>query len=158
MKRAFAWQITIGLAIPQISTAEGNNTLQDQEDVLAAIKIMTSAFESNDIEQVMETYESVATVAFEPASPVGDPKQMKKMFSAMASLNPEFTYVNGHEVIIAGDFAMHIAPWEMSGQTPDGQSVEQSVLSVAMLRRQADGSWRMIIDNPHGARLLSAGN
>jgi len=43
-----------------------------------------------------------------------------------------------------------IAPWSMAGTTSDGQEIQQSGLSVAVLRRQADGGWKMVIDNPHG--------
>jgi ketosteroid isomerase-like protein len=43
----------------------------------------------------------------------------------------------------------------MTGKSPDGQEIKQSGLSVAVLRRQADGGWKMVIDNPHGGRLLS---
>ncbi len=60
----------------------------------------------------------------------------------------------GHEVIVNGDTALHIAPWSMSGTGPNGAAVEQSGLSVAVLRRQADGGWKMVIDNPHGQMLL----
>ena len=42
----------------------------------------------------------------------------------------------------------------MKGKTPDGQGIEQSGLSVAILRKQADGEWLMVIDNPHGQHLL----
>ena len=66
-----------------------------------------------------------------------------------------FDYPSGHEVIVNGDIAIHIAPWSMTGRTPDGQDLAQSGLSVAVMRRQADGSWRMVIDNPHGGRLLT---
>ncbi|WP_438498976.1 hypothetical protein [Alteromonas australica] len=48
---------------------------------------------------------------------------------------------------------MHISPWSMKGKTPDGQEVKQSGLSVAILRRQKDGDWKMIIDNPYASRL-----
>jgi ketosteroid isomerase-like protein len=34
----------------------------------------------------------------------------------------------------------------MTARTQDGREIVQSVLSVAVLRRQADGSWK-VIDN-----------
>ncbi len=155
MKRAFAWLTAIALAMPQISTAEGSNMTQDQQEVLAAIEAMTSAFQSKDITKVMESYEPGATVVFEPDAPVDDAAQLQQMFAAVSEINPEFRYENGHEVIVAGDVALHIAPWEMSAKAPDGQNIEQSGLSVALLRKQSDGSWKMVIDNPYGGRLLS---
>ncbi len=155
MKHALAWLTALALTIPQISTAEGQTMTQDQKDVLAAVETMTTAFQRNDIAGVMASYESEATVVFEPDAPISDAAQLEQMFSGMAAVNPEFDYSSGHEVIVNGAIAMHIAPWSMTGMTPDGQAIAQSGLSVAILRRQPDGSWKMVIDNPHGGRLLT---
>ncbi|MCV6591729.1 MAG: DUF4440 domain-containing protein [Silicimonas sp.] len=127
----------------------------DETDALDAISTMTSAFMAGDIEAVMNVYEDHASVAFEPGQPVSDAAVLAEMFTAMSALKPQFTY-SGHEVIVQGDLALHIAPWSMTGTTPDGQDVAQSGLSVAILRKQADGGWKMVIDNPHGARLIEA--
>jgi len=58
------------------------------------------------------------------------------------------------EVFASGDIALHIAPWKMTGQAPDGTPFDQNGLSVAVFRRQADGAWKMVIDNPNGDALL----
>lgn len=155
MKHAFACLVALTLTIPQTLTAEGIPMTQDEQKILATISTMTKAFQNNDIEAVMASYEARATVMFEPGVPVSDASQLRQMFSAMAMVNPAFDYPAGHDVFVNGDIAMHIAPWSMTGQTSDGQTIEQSGLSVAVLRRQADGSWKMVLDNPHGGRLLS---
>jgi ketosteroid isomerase-like protein len=154
MKHAFAWLMALALATPQISTAEGQNMTQDQQDTLTAIQEMTDAFQNKDFARVMASYEIQATVVFEPDAPISDRQQIEQMFNGMAMVNPVFDYLAGHEVIVNGDIALHIAPWKMTGRTPDGQDIAQSGLSIAILRKQADGSWKMVIDNPHGARLL----
>lgn len=154
MKHAFAWLTALALAIPQISTAESQTMTQDQQDVLNAIQTMTSNFQGNDIAGVMASYETEATVVFEPGSPISDQAQLEQMFAGMAAVNPVFEYA-GHEVIVNGDIAVHIAPWSMTGKTPDGHELAQSGLSIAVLRRQLDGSWKMVIDNPHGGQLLA---
>lgn len=155
MKHAFAWVMALALTLPDISTAEGQDMTQDQKDVLAAIQTMTESFQANDIAKVMESYEIPATVMFEPEAPVSDAAQLEQMFSGMAMVNPVFEYAAGHEVIVNGDIALHISPWKMTGRTPEGQEIAQEGLSVAVLRRQKDNSWKMVIDNPHGGRLLN---
>lgn len=56
----------------------------------------------------------------------------------------------------AGDTAVHFAPWSMQGTDPAGNPVAGNGLSVAILKRQPDGGWKMVIDNPYGDRLLAA--
>lgn len=157
MKHTIVWLTALALIMPQISTAKGIKMSQDEQNALAAIETMTTAFQNKDLSGVMASYESPATIVFEPGVPVSDPAQIEQMFGGMALIDPVFEYPAGHEVIVNGDIAMHIAPWSMTGKTPDGQSIAQSGLSVAVLRRQSDGSWKMVIDNPHGGQLLSQG-
>jgi len=159
MKHATAWLAALALTLPLSLQAgdktmtQTNNLTPDQIAVHSAVTEMTEAFQEGRIARVMDSYLPGAAVAFEPGQPVADPDQMAAMFNGMAGLKPVFTY-SGHEVIVSGDTALHIAPWTMTGTGPDGAPMEQTGLSVAVLHRQADGSWRMSIDNPHGAHLM----
>ncbi|KHO22088.1 nuclear transport factor 2 family protein [Mycolicibacterium setense] len=63
-------------------------------------------------------------------------EQLRAGFEAFAAVKPGFRYGDGHEVMIAGDIAVHIAPWTMSGTAPHGAPIAQSGLSVATLRRR----------------------
>ena len=45
----------------------------------------------------------------------------------------------------------------MTGVAPNGTPVRHEGLSVAVLRRQADGRWVMVIDQPYGDALLNHG-
>ncbi len=127
---------------------------QTEKDVYSTIEKMTDAFHKGDIKGVMGSYEDQAVVVFEPHKPASDADQIRQMFEGAFQINPNFTYA-GHDVFVSGDIALHIAPWQMTGKTPDGADIQQSGLSVAVLRKQADGSWRMVIDNPHGQILMA---
>jgi len=125
----------------------------EQTKVLGTINKMASSYNSRDIEAVMKTYEASAVVLFEPGSPVSGATAIKTAFDGSLAVNPHFDF-GKHEVTIADDIALHLTPWTMTGKTPDGHSIRQSGLSVAVLRKQADGEWLMVIDNPHGQSLL----
>ena len=127
---------------------------EDQQNVLAVIERMTEAFQKSDIDGVMSSYENKAAIAFEPGNPVSGPAVLREIFQSMFAMNPRFDY-SGHEVVVVGDLAVHLAPWTMRGTSPDGAEISQSGLTVAVLRKQADGRWLMVIDNPHGQRLMA---
>jgi len=136
--------------------AQTNKTkkmIEEKQNVLNAITKMTEAFQNKDIDGVMACYEPNAVVVFEPESPISDVNVLREMFTGMSMANPLFIY-SGHEVFITGNIAVHIAPWEMTAKAPDGTEIKQSGLSVAVLRKQEDGKWLMILDNPHGQFLM----
>ena len=125
---------------------------QHEQQVIAAVEAMTAAFHRGDIDGVMACYESEATIVFEPGQATRDPATQRRQFIEFFALSPQFRY-GGHEAFVTGDTAVHIAPWTMTGTAPDGAAFEQSGLSVAVLRRQPDGRWLMVIDDPHGSHL-----
>ena len=131
-----------------------NQTITQQEQaVLQTIERMTLAFHNKNIEAVMSFYEPEALVIFEPEMPIKDPVELRAMFTNAFVINPIFTY-SGHDIFVYGDMATHIAPWTMNGQAPDGTKITQTGLSVAILRKQENGEWLIIFDNPHGNFLM----
>lgn len=126
---------------------------QEQQNVLNVISKMTEAFHKGNLEDVMSTYEPTAIVIFEPGQTITDHQQLREAFKQAFIIKPQFTY-SGHEVFISNDIATHIAPWIMNATAPDGTKIEQTGLSIAILRKQTDGSWLIIQDNPHGDFLL----
>lgn len=134
--------------------SEENVVNQEHEQVIAVVEKMTLAFDNKAIEGVLASYEVGAGVLFEPGQWVSDPAGLKARFDGYFQLNPKFSYPNGHEVYIANDLALHIAPWVMRGTAPDGSAITQQGLSVAVLRKQIDGAWLLVLDNPHGQLLL----
>ncbi len=130
-----------------------NSFNKEQKQVFSTIGKMVAALEKKNIDGVLSCYEAGAIVMFEPQKPVTGKEVLKAVFSQFVGMNPKFTF-SGHEIYVSGDIATHISPWKMKGQLPDGTSVEQSGLSIAVLRKQTSGNWLMIQDNPHGQFLI----
>ena len=49
----------------------------------------------------------------------------------------------------AGDIAVLYSEWSLATTGPDGARTELAGKSVEVVRRQADGSWKFAIDDPH---------
>jgi uncharacterized protein (TIGR02246 family) len=130
--------------------------METKDPIVSTILTMTDAFQKGDIPAILRTYEPDAVVVGEPGKPLTGEAALRAMFAAFIAVKPEFTY-SGHDVVITGDLALHLAPWQMSGVAPDGTAVRHTGLSVAVLRRQTDGRWLMVIDQPYGDALLNQG-
>ena len=157
MKHAFAWAAALCLtALTPIHTATAGEQKMtpDEQAVMAVIEHMTASFSAGNIPEVIDSYTPEAVVVMHPGQPVTGAAPLTAAFTEFAAIAPRFTYA-GHEVVIAGDTAVHIAPWQMQGTDPAGNPVEGRGLSIAVLKRQADGGWKMVIDNPYGDLLLA---
>lgn len=125
--------------------------MEAKDAIVSTVLNMTDAFQKGDIPAILRAYERGAVVVGEPGRPVTGESALKAMFARFIAVRPTFTYA-GHDVTVADDLALHISPWKMTGVAPDGTTVGQAGLSVAVLRRQQDGRWLLAIDQPHGAQ------
>ena len=108
-------------------------------------------FADGDLDGLMSLYEEEAVFPTHGGTSTGleEIRQTLKGY-----LDSGATLAFGEPLVFAsGDLALVHTPWKMtmpSGSSSDGATAE-------VLRRQADGSWRFIIDNPDGTALLRGG-
>ena len=53
-------------------------------------------------------------------------------------------------VLEVDDLALVTGVWKFNGTAPDGAPVQLEASNADVLRRQSDGTWRFVIDNPWG--------
>ena len=53
-------------------------------------------------------------------------------------------------VIQASDLALLITEWSIDGNEPDGKPINLVGRGTVVLRRQPNGTWLMVIENPWG--------
>lgn len=142
---AIATMLLMNTAAAQAQTEP---TAMEKTAILTTIEAMTNAFAAGDMEGILSTYEPNATVVGQPGQPVSGDEPLRAMFAQFIAQGVAFTY-GEHEVVVSGDIAVHFMKW--TAPTPDG---EMSALSVAVLRKQPDGTWKMVIDNPFGDTVM----
>jgi ketosteroid isomerase-like protein len=119
---------------------------QTPEQVLRSI---VGGINSGNLDALMALYEPEAAFATAPGTLAHGPSGVRDAlagFIAMkGTLDLEVT-----RVLEAGGLALVTTVWSFAGTGPDGQPVQLAGRSADVLRRQADGSWRFVIDNPWG--------
>ena len=71
----------------------------------------------------------------------------------LAALRPHIEYTGQPDVVVVDDIAIVSNAWSMKAELPDGSTLHEGGLSADVLRRQADGTWLVLIDQPRGATL-----
>lgn len=99
------------------------------------------------LDALVSLYEPTAVFAPRPGVTHTGRAAIGGALAEMLALSPVMeTHVR--EVHQADDIALVIVDWSLRGTAPDGSIVDQSGRSADVLRRQDDGTWRVLIDHP----------
>lgn len=114
---------------------------------------LAKALSDGDLDGAMALYEPDAHFMAEPGKILVGPA-IRDGLAGFLALKPILTMVES-EVIETGDLALYLGRWDLVGSDPEGRPVHLSGLSTDVLRRHADGSWKIVIDNPWGTAVLA---
>ncbi|MDI2129792.1 YybH family protein [Yinghuangia seranimata] len=111
-------------------------------------KVFEAAFNSGDPALVATVYEDTATFVPTPGTAVTGPELHAATADFLALGLPISVHLR--HCYTAGDLALLIADWTITGTTPTGAPIHLTGTATDVARRGPDGLWRYAIDNPFG--------
>ncbi len=120
----------------------------------ATVEAFFAAFNSGDVNAVLALYEPGAVLMAQPGHAAEGARALREALNGFFALKPTLI-PEKKKFIGAGDIALSVVAWSLRGTGPDGEPVQITGTSSDVLRKQADGKWLFIIDNPWGAGILS---
>jgi ketosteroid isomerase-like protein len=132
--------------MPTASTSQDRVSTATPEQVLEAI---VSGINSGNLESLMPLYESEAAFATEPGSLAHGAAGVSEALTGFISMNGKLE-LEVTRVLEVDELALVIGVWSFDGTGPDGEPVRLAASNADVLRRQTDGTWRFVIDNPWG--------
>ena len=109
-----------------------------------------------DLDALDTLYEPEAAFASAPGTVVTGSSAIREANAALIALNPRAT-LDHLTTVRSGDLALLISRWSLDGTGPDGEAVHVASQTSDVARRQADGIWRFVIDNPWGDGVAGDG-
>jgi uncharacterized protein (TIGR02246 family) len=113
------------------------------EDAHAAL---AAAFNTGDAATVMSMYDSTGIIVPEPGRPVTGREQFQTAIEAILSIKGKME-IRTVYCLQTGDIAVGRSEWNIT----DGNEVKISAKGVEVMRRQPDGTWKILIDHAFGA-------
>jgi ketosteroid isomerase-like protein len=116
-------------------------------------RLIGEAITSADMDAALSLYEPDATFALPAAFGEGSVTGLdglREAFGGLLALSPELT-VNAEKTLVSGDTALVVGHWTLTGHDSDGNEIDTGGRYADVVRRQSDGGWLFVIDNPNGS-------
>ena len=115
-------------------------------------RVLVQALETGDIETSLAVYEPSAVLLSKSGRTMTGLAEIRKNNAALIALKPKFE-IAFIKFTLSGDgtLATNRMKADLSWKDAEGKLVQASVDTLEVLRKQEDGSWRYIIDDPYGS-------
>jgi ketosteroid isomerase-like protein len=97
----------------------------------------------------LSLYEPEAVLMERNGTTIHGHAAIRAHLTALFSIKPTIR-IQHHKTLDAGTVAILVSEWTLSGKDPNGAPVTDSGRTYDVVRRQGDGSWRLVVDNPWG--------
>ena len=113
------------------------------------IRRFSALLAEGDLEALVDLYEPEAAFTPRPGESVSGRDAIREALRPFLALEPRMTG-EVERVLVAGETALVANRWTLTGTQPDGSRIELAGVSADVLRRRADGSWGIAIDDAWG--------
>ncbi|MGC4101312.1 YybH family protein [Ferruginibacter sp.] len=107
---------------------------------------LAAAFNTGDVATVMSMYDVNGIIVPEPGKPVSGTEQFAAAIKAILSIKGKMEIKTVY-CLQTGDIAVGRSEWSIT----DGDDVKISAKGVEVMKRQTDGTWKIVIDHAFGA-------
>lgn len=119
-----------------------------------AVELLDRAFNEGNIEAILSFYEeSAVVVATDPPRLLRGSAELRSFFAGAIGSNLVAKQIKTR-VIEADGVALFVSRWSLSPRNHDSAAATRTFVATSVFRRQSDGTWKILIDNPFGPQLL----
>jgi uncharacterized protein (TIGR02246 family) len=116
-----------------------------------AVELLDKAFNEGDLATVLSFYEDNAVVITEPGKSARGKEELKDFFEGIMQAGSSAKQLKTH-VIEADGIALFLSRWTL--EVKDASVPSRTFTATTIFRRQQDGGWKVLIDNPLGPLVL----
>ncbi len=125
----------------------------ERSSPLDVITRLITAMNARDLETAMTLFEPGASFVMKPGVVVSGTAGIRQALEGFMALKPTLT-IEAQQIVQAGDIVQYCARWSLTGVDSTGAAVQLSGRSSSILRRQYNGKWLFLVDNPWGTDIV----
>ncbi len=104
---------------------------------------------TGDVEAVVGLYEEGGSLVQHDGGVATGHAAIRGIITRLVGIQPKLRNDVVRVIQVGEDLALVYNDWSMSAKGRDGNPIERAGKAIEVVRRQADGTWRFVIDDPY---------
>ncbi len=127
----------------------------DRTDPERAARYFQHCIRAGDVEAAVRCMDVNAIYVTEAGKFVQGREAIRVAVAKVAAMKPDLQAKRSAILMPGGDIASLVDEWTLKTTLPDGQKLDLAGVSSDILKRQANGVWTYLVDNPYGQAYLT---
>jgi predicted SnoaL-like aldol condensation-catalyzing enzyme len=126
----------------------------DRTQPEASARYFQHCIRSGDTAGALRCFDVNAVYVTEAGKFVQGHDAVRQALEAVAGLKPDLQAQRSAVLVTTYDIASWVDEWTLKATLPNGEKLDLAGVSSDVLKRQANGVWTYLVDNPYGAAYL----
>jgi ketosteroid isomerase-like protein len=127
----------------------------DRSQPEASARYFQHCIRNGDVSGALSCFDVDAIYVTEAGKCVQGHAAVRLALEAVAGLKPALLAKRSAVLITSYDIASWVDEWTLKATLPNGERLDLAGVSSDVLKRQANGVWTYLVDNPYGAAYLT---
>jgi ketosteroid isomerase-like protein len=128
----------------------------DRTQPEASARYFQHCIRKGDVSGALRCFDVNAVYVTEAGKFVQGHDAVRQALEAVAGLKPDLQAQRSAVLVTTYDIASWVDEWTLKATLPNGEKLDLAGVSSDVLKRQANGVWTYLVDNPYGAAYLTA--
>ena len=129
----------------------------DRTNPAGAVRYFRNCIVSGNLRGALSCFHDDATYIERDGREIKGLENIEKSMEHLCTWKPEIKG-SKHRVTIVGDHALWVDKWALKATMPDGNSVEMKGATSCMMKKNNEGIWLWLVDNPFAAEIFEIEN
>jgi ketosteroid isomerase-like protein len=129
----------------------------DRSTPAGTVSYFRHSIKMGDVAGVMRCFDTQGVYINRAGEEIRGVQQIELAMKQLCAWRPDINGGKAH-VTILDDLAIWLDTWEMTGILPDGAPIAMHGHTTCLLKRNKEGLWLWLVDNPFGAAVLEEVN
>jgi len=129
------------------------NDVFDRTNIEGSARYFQNCVRNGDVEGALDCFDDEAIYVTGIGTFVTGKENIRKALEQVCGLKPDLQAQRSTGFTV-DNISSWVDEWTMKATLPDGTKLEMRGTSSDILKKQLNGNWAYLVDNPYGAKYL----